>query len=66
MRFYFEGLGNAVAIQVRCISLLLFPMYCGKPGRGVLKAVVLTYVVAGKNDVYLPSFRTTCVNQETL
>ncbi|CAK1584300.1 unnamed protein product [Parnassius mnemosyne] len=41
------GIGNAVSIQLRCISLLMFPMYCGKPGRGVLKAVVLTYVVAG-------------------
>ncbi|XP_037295177.1 protein sneaky isoform X2 [Manduca sexta] len=32
---------------MRCISLLIIPMYCGKSGRGVLKAVVLTYVVAG-------------------
>ncbi|KAM3960286.1 ubiquitin protein ligase sneaky [Aphomia sociella] len=41
------GLGNTVSVQLRCISLLTIPMYCGKPGRGVLKAVVLTYVVAG-------------------
>ncbi|KAJ2948596.1 hypothetical protein O0L34_g7851 [Tuta absoluta] len=41
------GIGNAVCRQLRCISLLTFPMYCGKPGRGVLKAVVLTYVIAG-------------------
>ncbi|XP_045777917.1 protein sneaky isoform X1 [Maniola jurtina] len=41
------GVCNAVSIQVQCISLLLLPMYCGKAGRGVLKAVVLTYVVAG-------------------
>ncbi|XP_031765833.2 protein sneaky [Galleria mellonella] len=41
------GIGNAISIQLRCISLLVLPMYCGKPGRGVLKAVVLTYVVAG-------------------
>ncbi|KPJ09568.1 DC-STAMP domain-containing protein 1 [Papilio machaon] len=32
---------------MRCISLLMLPMYCGKAGRGVLKAVVLTYVIAG-------------------
>ncbi|XP_021181173.3 protein sneaky [Helicoverpa armigera] len=41
------GIGNAISIQIRCICLLIFPMYCGKAGRGVLKAVVLTYVVAG-------------------
>ncbi|XP_038211433.1 protein sneaky-like [Zerene cesonia] len=41
------GLGNAFSIQVRSITLLLLPMYCGKAGRGILKAVVLTYVVAG-------------------
>ncbi|KAI5636121.1 DC-STAMP-like protein domain-containing protein [Phthorimaea operculella] len=41
------GIGNAVCRQLRCISLLTLPMYCGKPGRGVLKAVVLTYVIAG-------------------
>ncbi|CAH0590450.1 unnamed protein product [Chrysodeixis includens] len=32
---------------MRCICLLIFPMYCGKAGRGVMKAVALTYVVAG-------------------
>ncbi|XP_068620626.1 protein sneaky-like [Battus philenor] len=41
------GIGNASSVQMRCISLLTLPMYCGKPGRGVLKAVVLTYVIAG-------------------
>ncbi|KAL0870021.1 hypothetical protein ABMA27_006197 [Loxostege sticticalis] len=41
------GIGNVVCTQLRCISLLTVPMYCGKPGRGVLKAVVLTYVIAG-------------------
>ncbi|XP_059059041.1 protein sneaky-like [Achroia grisella] len=41
------GIGNTISTQLRCISLLTFPMYCGKPGRGVLKAIVLTYVVAG-------------------
>lgn len=45
----FSGIANSVSIQVRCISLLCFPMYCGKAGRGILKAVVLTYVVAGKD-----------------
>ncbi|OWR52228.1 hypothetical protein KGM_210470 [Danaus plexippus plexippus] len=44
---YFQGVSNAVLIQVRCILCLLLPMYCGKSGRGVLKAVVLSYVVAG-------------------
>ncbi|XP_052743921.1 protein sneaky [Bicyclus anynana] len=42
-----DGICSAVSIQVQCMFLLLLPMYCGKPGRGVLKAVVLTYVVAG-------------------
>ncbi|XP_064073870.1 protein sneaky [Vanessa tameamea] len=41
------GVSIAVSVQVRCISLLLLPMYCGKAGRGILKAIVLTYVVAG-------------------
>ncbi|XP_045502198.1 protein sneaky-like, partial [Colias croceus] len=45
--YVFLGLGNATSIQIRSISLLLLPMYCGKAGRGILKAVVLTYVVAG-------------------
>ncbi|XP_026740924.1 protein sneaky-like isoform X2 [Trichoplusia ni] len=40
-------LGTAISIQMRCICLLIFPMYCGKAGRGVMKAVALTYVVAG-------------------
>ncbi|XP_045537623.1 protein sneaky [Papilio machaon] len=44
---YSIGVGNASSIQMRCISLLILPMYCGKAGRGVLKAVVLTYVIAG-------------------
>lgn len=46
------GIGNVVCTQLRCISLLTVPMYCGKPGRGVLKAVVLTYVIAGKKQPY--------------
>ncbi|XP_049876714.1 protein sneaky [Pectinophora gossypiella] len=41
------AIGNASCRQLRCISMLAIPMYCGKPGRGVLKAVVLTYVIAG-------------------
>ncbi|XP_046970372.1 protein sneaky [Vanessa cardui] len=41
------GVSIAVSVQVRCISFLLLPMYCGKAGRGILKAIVLTYVVAG-------------------
>ncbi|GBP35587.1 E3 ubiquitin-protein ligase DCST1 [Eumeta japonica] len=42
-----DGIGNAVSIQVRCISLLTVPMYCGKAGRGILKVLVLTFVIAG-------------------
>ncbi|XP_075981624.1 ubiquitin protein ligase sneaky [Anticarsia gemmatalis] len=42
-----HGLSNATSIQVRCICLLLLPKYCGRAGRGVLKIIVLTYVVAG-------------------
>ncbi|XP_050352207.1 protein sneaky [Nymphalis io] len=41
------GISIAASVQVRCISLLLFPMYCGKAGRSILKAIVLTYVIAG-------------------
>ncbi|CAH4030336.1 unnamed protein product [Pieris brassicae] len=41
------GIGNTISIQIRCISVLLLPMYCGKAGRGILKAFVLAYVVAG-------------------
>ncbi|XP_069686085.1 protein sneaky [Periplaneta americana] len=41
------GLGNAVSIQIRCISLLTVPSFCGRAGRGVLKAVVLAYMLAG-------------------
>ncbi|XP_026320810.1 E3 ubiquitin-protein ligase DCST1 [Hyposmocoma kahamanoa] len=41
------GIGNTMCRQLRCICLLTIPMYCGKPGRGVLKALVLTYVIAG-------------------
>ncbi|KAJ0174261.1 hypothetical protein K1T71_010407 [Dendrolimus kikuchii] len=44
---FFLGILNVISVQVRCISLLCLPMYCGKVGRGVLKAVVLTYIVAG-------------------
>ncbi|CAB3229036.1 unnamed protein product [Arctia plantaginis] len=43
----FLGLCCTVSMQTRCISLLIYPMFCGKAGRGVLKVVVLTYVVAG-------------------
>ncbi|KAL4704250.1 hypothetical protein ACJJTC_016268 [Scirpophaga incertulas] len=41
------GLGNVVCAQLKCICALIIPMYCGKPGRSVLKVVVLTYVIAG-------------------
>ncbi|XP_068084359.1 protein sneaky [Anabrus simplex] len=41
------GVGNALSIQIRCISLLAIPSFCGRSGRGVLKAVVLAYLIAG-------------------
>ncbi|KAL0269121.1 UNVERIFIED_CONTAM: hypothetical protein PYX00_006956 [Menopon gallinae] len=43
----FLSFGNAMSTQVRCITLLTFPSFCGKAGRGVLKAIVLAYVIAG-------------------
>ncbi|XP_021204373.1 protein sneaky [Bombyx mori] len=41
------GICCATSCQVRCVLLLCVPMYCGKVGRGVLKAIILTYIVAG-------------------
>ncbi|CAH2984456.1 unnamed protein product [Chilo suppressalis] len=41
------AIGNVMCVQLQCICLLSILMYCGKPGRGVLKVVVLTYVIAG-------------------
>lgn len=33
--------------QVRCVTLLTFPSLCSKSGRGVLKTIVLAYVLGG-------------------
>lgn len=41
------GLGIALSSQIRCISLLSIPAFCGKAGRGVLKALVLAYIISG-------------------
>ncbi|CAG9127345.1 unnamed protein product [Plutella xylostella] len=41
------GVGIALSVQLRCVSLLLLPAGCGKAGRGVLKAVILSYVISG-------------------
>ncbi|KAK6639398.1 hypothetical protein RUM43_007671 [Polyplax serrata] len=39
--------GNATSVQVRCVTLLTFPSLCSKSGRGVLKTIVLAYVLGG-------------------
>lgn len=41
------GLGIAFSSQIRCIALLSIPAFCGKAGRGVLKALVLAYIISG-------------------
>lgn len=41
------GFGIAFSSQIRCISLLSIPAFSGKAGRGVLKALVLAYIIAG-------------------
>ncbi|XP_063227560.1 protein sneaky-like isoform X2 [Bacillus rossius redtenbacheri] len=41
------GLGNALSIQVRCLTLLTVPSLCGSTGRAVLKAAVLSMLVSG-------------------
>lgn len=41
------GFGIAFSSQIRCISLLSIPSFCGKAGRGVLKALVLAYIISG-------------------
>lgn len=33
------ALGNALSTQIRCIGILTIPSFCGKGGRGVLKAI---------------------------
>lgn len=39
--------GIAFSSQIRCISMLALPSFGGKAGRGVLKALVLAYVISG-------------------
>ncbi|KAF5307692.1 hypothetical protein FQR65_LT06747 [Abscondita terminalis] len=39
--------GIAFSIQIRCITLLSIPMFAGRAGRGVLKTLVLAYIIAG-------------------
>lgn len=41
------GFGIAFSSQIRCISMLAIPAFGGKAGRGVLKALVLAYIIAG-------------------
>ncbi|XP_066589961.1 protein sneaky [Prorops nasuta] len=41
------SVGCAASIQVRCICLLTIPAFCGRAGRGVLRALVLGYLIAG-------------------
>ncbi|ERL89254.1 hypothetical protein D910_06627 [Dendroctonus ponderosae] len=41
------GTGIASSSQIRCITLLSFPSFGGKVGRSVLKAMVITFVIAG-------------------
>lgn len=41
------GFGIAFSSQIRCISLLSIVSFCGKSGRGVLKALVLAYIISG-------------------
>ncbi|KAK4875676.1 hypothetical protein RN001_012098 [Aquatica leii] len=39
--------GIAFSSQIRCITMLSLPMFGGRAGRGVLKTVVLTYIISG-------------------
>lgn len=39
--------GIAFSSQIRCISMLAIPSFSGKAGRGVLKALVLAYIISG-------------------
>ncbi|XP_044013553.1 protein sneaky, partial [Aphidius gifuensis] len=41
------SIGCASSIQVRCISILTIPVFFGRAGRAMLKALVLGYVIAG-------------------
>ncbi|XP_028137332.2 protein sneaky [Diabrotica virgifera virgifera] len=39
--------GYAFSSQIRCITCLTFPIFGGKAGRGVLKALVIAFVISG-------------------
>lgn len=39
--------GIATSSQIRCIALLAIPSFGGKAGRGVLKALVLAFIISG-------------------
>lgn len=41
------GFGIAFSTQIRCITLLTFPNFGGKVGRGVLKAMVIAFIISG-------------------
>lgn len=41
------GFGIAFSSQIRCIALLSIPAFGGKAGRGVLKALVLAFIISG-------------------
>lgn len=44
------GFGIAFSSQIRCVTCLTFPNFGGKVGRGVLKALVLTFIISGPID----------------
>ncbi|KAG7203236.1 hypothetical protein KM043_010337 [Ampulex compressa] len=41
------SIGCASSLQVRCIVLLTIPAFFGRSGRGILRALVLGYIIAG-------------------
>lgn len=41
------GFGLAFSSQIRCITFLSFPNFGGKVGRGVLKALVIAFIISG-------------------
>ncbi|KAG8228538.1 hypothetical protein J437_LFUL008995 [Ladona fulva] len=41
------AVGNAFSIQILCISFLTLPSICGRAGRSALKALIITFILAG-------------------
>ncbi|XP_008549305.1 protein sneaky [Microplitis demolitor] len=41
------SVGCALSIQIRCICLLMIPSFLGRTGRGVLKTLVVAYLITG-------------------